>query len=331
MPIHKNTLHDIPFILINKTTGGVLTGASITGYRSLDGNSQEIVDGIISEIGNGQYLFEGLAADFNGDFSTGLLFVSDNSIPVHILLQTTYFQKDTAYDIPFLLINTSTGLGLTGASPSGIRCLDGGVQSSVGGTFEELGNGQYVFHATAEDFGADDIAGFLIIATNAVPIHLIIDLLESYSATDYLLDTPASVIATWITGVGLMTAPSAGDSWPLYVSSLPDGNNVEDNAGVIYNTTPLKDARDMKTGEVTQHYGIQIVIRALDEETGWDKCNTIAGNLDALHNQLVSKDSNTYKIHNVSRSGGIGSLGFETGTKKRRLFSMNFLISLSKI
>lgn len=330
MPIHKNTAYDIPFSLVNRLTGLALTGAvaTIDGYRCLDGGLQESVSGTFSEIGNGQYLFEGLAADFNADYTTGLLFVADDAVPVHILLQMTYFRKDTAYKIPFLLINVSTSQGLLGASPSGLKCLDGSSQTSISGSFSELGHGQYLLESTTSDFGADEIAGFLITATNAVPIHLIIDLLESYTATDYVIDSPASVLATYITGQTIMTAPSAGEDWPLFISNLLDTPN---NLGIIYDTTPSKDGRYMGSGEVFQHYGIEILIRSVDYETGWVKCNEIAGNLDSVTNTLVSKDDIVYKIHNVSRMGGVNSLGIEEGTKRRNMFSMNFMVSITKI
>jgi len=153
----------------------------------------------------------------------------------------------------------------------------------------------------------------------------------TYEAVDYVLDTPASILATWIVGVELMSAPSAGDDWPLFISYLPDGINVDDNIGAIYNTTPVKDARNMNTGRVIQHYGIEIMIRALSEESGWDKCNNISGNLDTLFNQAITKDDNTYTIHSISRVGGINSLGYEENTKRRRMFSMNFIVSITTV
>lgn len=330
MPIPKNTARKIPFVLVHYQNGSVLTGAVVSAYRCLDGAIQEPVDGSIVELGNGQYSFEGMAADFNADFTDGLLFVASNAVPAHIVFQMTYFRKDTAYDIPFLLLNVNTNLGLTGASPSGIRCLDGGAQEPVDGTFIELGNGQYVFQATAADFNADDIIGFLITASGAVPIHMVIDLLESYTTTDVLTDNPAAIIANYLTGLALMSVPGAGD-WPLYISHLPDGINIADNAGVVYNTTPVKDGRSMTDGSRMQHYGIQITIRSLTEEEGWDKCNVLAGQMDVIYNAETIFGGTTYRVHNVTNMGGINSLGEEEGTKRRKMFTMNFLISLTKL
>jgi len=328
MPVTKNTAHDIPFALVNATDGQPKTGASVTAYRCLDGGVQESVEGTISELGNGQYLFAGAAGDFDADFTAGFLFVATGVVPVHILMQMQYFRPDIAHDIPFLLVNINTSLGLVGASPVAYRCLDGGVQEPVTGSFAELGNGQYLFQADEEDFDANDIVGFMITATNAVPVHLVIDLLESY---DVVGDSPAAIIASYLTGVALMTVPSAGEDWPLYISYLRDEQGVKDNAGAIYNTSPVKDGRRMVAGTVLQHYGIQIIIRALIEETGWTKCNILANQLDSVVNVDVIKDGSTYRLHNVSRVGGINVLGEEMTTKRRKLFSMNFLVSLTKL
>lgn len=328
MPITKNTTHDVPFALVSSLDGSAITGASVSAYRCLDGVAQESAAGSVIELGNGQYVFEGAAADFNADYTTGLLFTASGAIPVHVVFQMTYFRKNTTYNIPFLLININSGEGLIGASPAGKRCLDGAGQEAVTGTFVERGNGQYVFQASVEDFDAEDIVGFLITATNAMPMHLIIDLLESYATTEVLTDNPAAVLANYITGLALMTVPSASGDWPLYISHLPDDS---DSAGAIYNTTPYKDGRRMVDGARLQHYGIQITIRSETEEEGWDKCNVISGQLDTVHNAETIFEGTTYQIHNVSMTGGINSLGDEIGTKRRKMFTMNFLVSLTKL
>jgi len=327
MPIPKNIAQDIPFAIVNVSDGTVLTGATVTAYRVLDGGVQASASGSVVEVGNGQYVFEGLAADFNADYTSGLMFISVDGVPIHIIMQLTYFRKNTAYNIPFMLIDTITSEGLTGATPTGKRCLDGGSQENVSGTFIERGNGQYVFQAVADDFNADNMVGFLITATGAIPVHFIIDLLESYTETSVVTDTPAAILANYLTGLALMTVPSVEGSWPLYISHMPD---QPDLAGAIYNTTPIKDGRAMQGGGIIQHYGVQIIIRSKDEETGWDKCNILTGQLSSIHNAETILNGDTYTIHNISIMGGVNSLGMEPGTKRRYVFTMNFLTSISK-
>ena len=150
----------------------------------------------------------------------------------------------------------------------------------------------------------------------------------AYSDNDYLLDSPASVLASYIVGASLMSIPSEDDVWPLYVSTLPEG---VDEAGAIYNTTPVKDGRVMDGGDTLQHYGVEIIIRALTEEAGWGRCVLIAEDLDTIFNETVIRDTVSYQICNISRVGGVNSLGQEEGTKRRRMFSMNFIMDLKEL
>lgn len=83
---HKNIAYDIPFRLITIATGAATLGASPAGKRCIDGGAQENVGGIFVERGNGQYVYEGVGADFNGDDTVGFLFTVANSAPVHITI-----------------------------------------------------------------------------------------------------------------------------------------------------------------------------------------------------------------------------------------------------
>jgi len=148
-----------------------------------------------------------------------------------------------------------------------------------------------------------------------------------YTPGDLTYDSPASIIATYLVNEAVMTVPSASGDWPLFVSQLPTKPDV---VGAILNTTPVKDGRAMQGGVVFEHFGMQIIIRVNDEETGWDKCSIIAAAMDSIHNDVVTLGDTTYTIDNVSRVGGINSLGVEQGTVRRRLFTMNFLTSITE-
>jgi len=67
------------FVMINATTGAVVTGASVTGQRTIVA-TQATVTGTISEIGGGQYRLAMSAADTDGD-SVGYLFTATNCLP----------------------------------------------------------------------------------------------------------------------------------------------------------------------------------------------------------------------------------------------------------
>jgi len=67
------------FVMINATTGAVVTGASVTGQRTIVA-TQATVTGTISEIGGGQYRLAMSAADTDGD-SVGYLFTATSCLP----------------------------------------------------------------------------------------------------------------------------------------------------------------------------------------------------------------------------------------------------------
>jgi len=148
------------------------------------------------------------------------------------------------------------------------------------------------------------------------------------TAEDKLLISPASILAAYIRSEETMSDPDDDDDWPLYISYLPD--EVKTNAGAIYNTQGVKDGRLME-GSVIQYHGIQIKIRSDAHDTGWAKIEDISNDLDLINREEIKVDSEDYLIHNVNRIGSIISLGTEPGTKKRQLFTINFLVTLSRV
>ena len=83
---HKNVAYDIPFRLVRISNGSALVGATVTGYRSIDGAVQAGVGGTFVERGNGQYVYQGVAADFNGDDTVGFLFTAPLAFPMHVTI-----------------------------------------------------------------------------------------------------------------------------------------------------------------------------------------------------------------------------------------------------
>lgn len=153
-----------------------------------------------------------------------------------------------------------------------------------------------------------------------------------FTASDTLLKSPASILGSYIIaeGIGSMTLPSAKENWPLYIASMPDGSNVKTNCGALYDTTPVKDGRLM-SGPVMEHQGLQLKIRCNNYETGYTKINSITSALDAVVDGEVTVSPYDYQIYNISR-GSVTSLGLEPDTTKRRyLFTVNFLITIKKL
>ncbi len=155
---------------------------------------------------------------------------------------------------------------------------------------------------------------------------------RSFTVSDSIQTSPAYVLASYIIdqAIGVMTDPDDGLDWPLYVSYSPDHQEAKTDIGTVYDTTGLKDGRFME-GPVVQHYGVQLRIRSDLHTIGWAKAEAIAVALDAVHNQNITINAVEYQIQNVSRTSPVISLGIEKGTKNRRLFTVNFMVTLKRI
>lgn len=141
-----------------------------------------------------------------------------------------------------------------------------------------------------------------------------------------LTHSPADIIRYLLVGLGGGVLPSAGGDWPIYVSQEP---TTPDNVITLYNTAGIKDGRLMPTGEVQEHPGVQIRVRATDDNTGWTKAEALAILLDetVLINQ-VNISTSVYIVYSVSRSPGPLVLGKEVADSKRDLFTINITTSI---
>ena len=79
------------------------------------------------------------------------------------------FVRNTAgQNLGFGLIDKTSGNGLTGATVTTYRVLDGGTQATATGTVAEKGNGQYNLAMSQADTDGAEIS-FLFVATGAIP------------------------------------------------------------------------------------------------------------------------------------------------------------------
>jgi hypothetical protein len=141
--------------------------------------------------------------------------------------------------------------------------------------------------------------------------------------------SPAEILAELLKVEGVLDDPSASSpSWPVYVSFTPDQS--QDDVVTVYDTDGLKDGRLM-TGEVIQHHGVQVRLRAGPKayREGWKKLDEVRAFLETVAGTLVSMTSpDGYRVRNVSQVGTITPLGYEDGSKRRVLFTANFLLTI---
>ena len=72
-------------------------------------------------------------------------------------------------------------------------------------------------------------------------------------------------------------------------------------------------------------------MRSIKSKTGYTKLHAIKTLLDTvIKNTVVSILGNNYTIHSATPSGGIAHLGQETPESKRVIFTMNYLVKISK-
>lgn len=142
--------------------------------------------------------------------------------------------------------------------------------------------------------------------------------------------SPAYIVREYLIDQGDVTDPENSGSWPAFVGNLPDGVNVDHDAIGCIDTTPVKDGRIMG-GAPLFHYGFQLLLRASAYNTGYAKLDALADELATVDDDQVTIGSNVYKINSITQVTGVVSLGQEEGTKRRELFSVNFLATIQEV
>lgn len=143
--------------------------------------------------------------------------------------------------------------------------------------------------------------------------------------------SPAYILAQYLIGEGLLKGPSESGVWPAFVGSLPDGDGVDNDAAVLVDTAPVKDGRIMG-GEPLFHHGVQILLRSVAYNAGYNKVAALAAALAGVQNDEVEVESgSTYTLNNITQISGVLPLGQEPGTKRRWMFSVNFLATIQEV
>jgi hypothetical protein len=164
------------FALIKASDGTALTGATVTGKRSIDGAAQASVTGTITEDAGGQYHLALSAGDTNGN-NIGYLFTATSAVPVNISIVTTaadptdavrfglsalpagamVVKKNQAVTgFTFLMVD-STDTPKTGATIVAQRSIDGAAFASCANSAVELGSGVYKIDLATTDMNGSVI------------------------------------------------------------------------------------------------------------------------------------------------------------------------------
>ena len=144
-----------------------------------------------------------------------------------------------------------------------------------------------------------------------------------------LLHAPAQIFGKRMIDLGYYTDPSEGSDWPVFVSNMPDGSNAPDDLAAVFDTVGVKDGRLMSSENIF-HYGVMYELRSSTYEAGWAKACELETAIKTQGITEVDVDSRIYSLENVTQSGQINALGVEPGSKRRFLFTINFLLTLRK-
>ena len=134
-----------------------------------------------------------------------------------------------------------------------------------------------------------------------------------------------------IDNLSLGTLPSDAEDWPVYIAEEPD---TPDSVITVYDTEGHKYGHHLVDGEIVEHPGVMIRVRAPNYNEGIAKARAIAVALDEdVELTTVTADdaegtgSETYLVYAATLRSGPLSLGKEPKTQ-RNLFTVNATVAL---
>lgn len=141
-----------------------------------------------------------------------------------------------------------------------------------------------------------------------------------------LVHSPADIIRYLLIAKGGGTLPSDGSAWPIFESYEPD---QPDNAITLFNTLGVRNGRTHTDGEVQEHHGIQLRIRATHPTVGYAKARALALILDEqVYRDTVDIDGAMYVVWEVNRTSDVLELGKESPETKRHIYTINAIVSV---
>ena len=144
-----------------------------------------------------------------------------------------------------------------------------------------------------------------------------------------LVHSPAQIISQLLIDLSLGTAPVDEGSWPIRFSGEADS---PDNVITVYDAPGIKDGRSQIDGEVQEHHGIQVRVRAGKHGVGYTKARAIAIGLDeSVQLNSVTISESVYLVYAISRTSDVLALGKDHPTSNLNLFTLNAVVALRQI
>lgn len=138
----------------------------------------------------------------------------------------------------------------------------------------------------------------------------------------------ADVLRWLLILLGQGSDPSLQDDWPVYVSDEPD---LPDNAITTFDTSGTLDGRSMIDGDLWDHYGCQVRLRSATYVAGRDKAQDVRAALASAVNRTVTINTEHYTVQCLSQIGQVLSLGKDSPSGNRNLFTINALLTVKHL
>ena len=158
--------------------------------------------------------------------------------------------------------------------------------------------------------------------------------------TSALAHSPVEIVRLLLVAGGQAADPDVVDPNGIPTGKFPAYNTVEpdvpDACITVQGSTGQSDGRDMDSGALNTHYGIQLRIRARDSVEGFNKAQSLRTWIsESVYQALVTANEGgligTYNVNNFSKIGDVNELGVDAPSSKRWLYTINCFISVRQI
>lgn len=144
-----------------------------------------------------------------------------------------------------------------------------------------------------------------------------------------MTNSQAEIAAQLLVDLGFGTDPLTFQAWPVYSTAEP---SAPDNCITVKDTDGTSEGRSMVDGELQEHFGVQVRVRSTTHPTGWQKALAVREALAKnLYDRTVTIGSSQYLVHCAAKISRVLSLGKDTPSTKRSIFTVNAVLALTSL
>lgn len=149
--------------------------------------------------------------------------------------------------------------------------------------------------------------------------------------------SPADIVRWLMVRAGVGSDPTTNDNpvananWPVWVSKEP---TIPDNLIKVSDTQGVDGSRSMVDGDQIAWNGFQVMVRAVDYPTGWQKVSAVRTAFltdPNFQRTVVTVAGVRYAVQAIVKVGQVIPLGEEKPVSSRNLFTLNAMLSYRKL